>query len=143
VIFYLYRNGSKMDWRGACVWGLASGVGFGVSEGISYAGGMYNGIMLYDIYLIRFISCVALHGIWSAAVGLSPYRNREDLRRSRWTILKICIVPMILHGLYDTLLKMQYPGGAVLCAIAGFGWLAYQFECTYAEYGSTSEEAMA
>ncbi len=135
VLFYMFRDRTKLDWRGACVWGLASGVGFGVTEGIMYAG-MYNGLMRYDIYLIRFISCVALHGIWAAAVGLSAYRNQAELRESKWYVVKICFVPMLLHGLYDALLKQEYPDGAVLVALCSFAWLAYQFECTYASFGT-------
>ena len=29
-----YREPNKQTWRGAFLWGLASGVGFGVAEGI-------------------------------------------------------------------------------------------------------------
>jgi RsiW-degrading membrane proteinase PrsW (M82 family) len=105
---------------------------------------MYNGICRYDIYLIRFISCVALHSIWSAAMGLSAYRNRAGLQATWKTVLKIIFVPMVLHGIYDTLLKKDYPGGAVLAALCSFAWLAYQFECTYAENGVPgAEEATA
>jgi RsiW-degrading membrane proteinase PrsW (M82 family) len=144
VLFWRFKRGSALDWRGACVWGLASGVGFGVSEGIMYSGAMYNGICRYDIYLIRFISCVALHSIWSAAMGLSAYRNRSGLQATWKTVLKIIFVPMVLHGIYDTLLKKDYPGGAVLAALCSFAWLAYQFECTYAENGVPgAEEATA
>jgi len=35
-------------------------------------------------------------------------------------------VPMILHGLYDTLLKREMNGIALLVALASFGYLAFQ-----------------
>ena len=138
VLLYHFKGGKgTLDWRGACVWGLACGVGFGVSEGISYCSDHYNGIFGLDIYLIRFISCVALHAIWSAAVGISLYRHRDQLRATAtfWSMMgvtiKAIIVPMVLHGAYDTLLKKDMPGAAVLVAIGGFGWLAYQIERAY------------
>ncbi len=133
IVFRHFRKSATLDWRGACVWGLASGVGFGVAEGVHYAGGMYNGFFGADAYWLRFVSCVGLHAIWSAAVGLAAWRLREDLKKGWWTIFRIIWAPMIMHGLYDTLLKKDHPGAAVLCAIAGFAWLAYQFERTYLE----------
>jgi len=32
---------------------------------------------------------------------------------------------MILHGLYDTCLKKNYNGGALIVALASFGYLAF------------------
>jgi RsiW-degrading membrane proteinase PrsW (M82 family) len=141
VLLFHFRHKATLDWRGACVWGLASGIGFGVSEGIMYCGSMYNGIFGPGIYLIRFISCVSLHAVWSAAVGLSAWRYRHALKTSWRPVLKILWAPMVMHGLYDTLAKKNYPGGAVLCALAGFAWLAYQFERTYAENAKESPGA--
>jgi hypothetical protein len=56
------------------LWGLASGAGFGISEGILYSENIYNGISGRDIYLIRFASCVALHAVWTASVGITLSR---------------------------------------------------------------------
>jgi RsiW-degrading membrane proteinase PrsW (M82 family) len=133
VLLYHFKTKGSLDWRGACVWGLASGIGFGVSEGIMYSGSMYNGLFGPSIYLIRFISCVSLHAVWSASVGLAAWRYRHALKVSWRPVFKILWAPMVMHGLYDTLATKNYPGGAVLCALAGFAWLAYQFERTYAE----------
>jgi RsiW-degrading membrane proteinase PrsW (M82 family) len=147
ALLYHFKSGKgTLDWRGACVWGLACGVGFGVSEGISYSSDSYNGIYGLDIYLIRFISCVALHAIWSAAVGISLYRHRDQLRATATfgsmmgVTIKAIIVPMVLHGAYDTLLKKDMPGAAVLVAIGGFGWLAYQIERAYAAKEEVASE---
>ena len=57
-----FRRDVQMGWRGACLWGLASGAGFGVSEGIMYSANHYNGVSPAAIYVVRFVSCVALHG---------------------------------------------------------------------------------
>ena len=62
--------------------GLASGVGFGVSEGITYCGDHYNGIHGIGIYVIRFLSCVSLHALWAGSVAILIYRNRDYLEYS-------------------------------------------------------------
>jgi len=130
-----YRAEGKMGWRGACTWGLASGIGFGVAEGIIYAGDFYNGLATGDVYLIRFVSCVALHATWSAAVGVSIYNNRGLFQGDDWdwgdfllASLKVLGVPMLLHGLYDTLLKRDVTGWALVVAVASFVWLAAMIE---------------
>ncbi len=148
VVFRL-RDKGDLGWRGACVWGLASGVGFGVAEGIMYSSGYYNGISTGGIYAVRFISCVALHAIWGGAAAISLFRRRGsiqgDLGVGEWlaTLLWVMAVPMILHGLYDTLLKKEMNGLALLVAVASFAWLIIVTEWTRHEEGAfyTAEEA--
>ncbi len=131
VIFYYYQNVHKslVSWRGACLWGLASGVGFGVSEGIMYSGDHYNGISGGLIYLVRFVSCVGLHMIWAGAASITFFRLRDALGTSKdWVgyglrLVQIIAVPMTLHGFYDTLLKKDFDIYALLVGIASFAWL--------------------
>jgi len=59
-LYWHYRRSATLDARGAVVWGLATGIGFVVSEGISYSGNFYNGISGGGIYIVRFISCVEI-----------------------------------------------------------------------------------
>src|SRR5262249_15113349 len=80
-LFIYFGRDAAMGWRGACLWGLASGVGFGVSEGIMYAGDHYNGISGGEIYIVRFISCVALHAMWAGSVGIAIERHVEDYEK--------------------------------------------------------------
>jgi len=132
VIVWLGED-KKLDWRAACILGLASGVGFGVVEGIIYSGDHYNGVMSADIYLTRFISCVALHATWTAAVCLMAVRNLSGFNTSEatdWTVhlLMIISVPAVMHGLYDTLLKKGFDGYALAVALASFAWLAFMLE---------------
>jgi RsiW-degrading membrane proteinase PrsW (M82 family)/DNA-directed RNA polymerase subunit RPC12/RpoP len=132
VIIWLGKD-KKLDWRAACMLGLASGVGFGVAEGIMYAGHYYNGVMPGDIYLTRFISCVALHATWTAAACLMAHQNLAGFETNDfkdWTmqLLIVVSVPAVLHGLYDTLLKKEMQGFALLVALASFGWLAFMLE---------------
>ena len=124
---------SRNDWRAACALGLASGVGFGVAEGIMYSGDMYNGISYGDIYLVRFISCVALHAAWSAAGTIWAAKNwSENQTQEISEIVAASLLaiagPMVLHGLYDTLLKRDMPGYALVVAAASFAWLAIVVE---------------
>jgi RsiW-degrading membrane proteinase PrsW (M82 family) len=112
-LFFYFKGDARMGWRGACLWGLASGIGFGVSEGIMYSSRHYNGLSGVDIYLVRFISCVALHAMWSASVGIAIARNVEEYERVEDAggfglfMLRMIAVPMVLHGFYDTLLKRR------------------------------------
>jgi RsiW-degrading membrane proteinase PrsW (M82 family) len=121
-------------WRGACLWGLASGVGFGISEGIMYSGDSYNGVSGFDIYIVRFVSCAALHAIWSAAIGIAIARRLEDrhdnpeIEEFDGLLFATLLVPIALHGFYDTLLKRDMDVWALLVAIASFGWLVVQVE---------------
>lgn len=130
-LFVKVRNGDELSWRAACVLGLASGVGFGIAEGIMYSSDHYNGIAAFSTYLVRFISCVGLHAIWTASVALMLWHNQElasgELDWGDWLLglLKVQGVPMVLHGLYDTLLKRDMHLLALLTAIASFGWLAF------------------
>jgi RsiW-degrading membrane proteinase PrsW (M82 family) len=130
----LYRKNIPHTWRRACLWGLASGIGFGVSEGITYSSDFYNGILPGSVYCIRFISCVGLHAAWAAAAALLIHRWQEHFDpRLGWQssilpTLKVLAVPMVLHGLYDTLLKKDMEVWAFTCALLSFGFLALLIE---------------
>jgi RsiW-degrading membrane proteinase PrsW (M82 family) len=128
VIFSI-RAGRDLDCRGACMWGLASGIGFGLAEAILYSSSQYNGLAAGGLYFVRFISCVGLHAIWGASVAIMAWRRRNWLQSDNdWSDLLISLlyilgIPMLLHGLYDALLKYNMEGGAILVALASFVWL--------------------
>jgi RsiW-degrading membrane proteinase PrsW (M82 family) len=132
-VLFLIGNDHKLGWRAACVIGLASGVGFGVAEGIMYSSSYYNGVTTVDIYLTRFISCVALHAVWAAAAGIQAVHNRAAFDNAAtgdliFNVLWIIAVPAILHGLYDTLLKREMSGLALVVAALSFVWLIWMVE---------------
>lgn len=130
----LLSMGTRLRWRGVCTLGLATGVGFGVAEGIMYSSDFYNGMHGPGIYVVRFVSCVALHGMWSMAVGIGVYFNADHLKfGGDWMeyvlpLGRVLAIPMILHGLYDTLLKKDMNGGALLVALLSFAWLVWSIE---------------
>lgn len=146
LLFMVNTPIGLVSWRTALMWGLISGVGFGVSEGITYSSDYYNGISPASMYVVRFVSCVGLHAIWTASVGIMIYRRREATAALNsfldWLayLLSVAIVPMILHGLYDTLLKQDYHAYALLVAVLSFGWLALQIELAKKQLNEEDDE---
>ncbi|HEX8914761.1 MAG TPA: PrsW family glutamic-type intramembrane protease [Humisphaera sp.] len=130
-VLWAVKAGRMSGWRDACRWGFVSGVGFGVSEGITYSSDYYNGIEGGGIYLVRFVSCVALHAVWAAAAGITLYRRQDFIHNAdHWAtellaVVTILIVPMALHGLYDTLLKKDHDVAALVVALVSVAWLAW------------------
>jgi RsiW-degrading membrane proteinase PrsW (M82 family) len=126
--------GEGPSWDELFVRGLASGIGFGIVEGIMYAGHYYNGVDGAGIYVVRFFSCVVLHAVWSGSVAVTMYNHQEWLEGADngWmyclNVVRIVWIPMALHGLYDTLLKQEHEGIALLAALGSFGWFAWQVE---------------
>jgi RsiW-degrading membrane proteinase PrsW (M82 family) len=137
-LWWRYRRIGPMRWRAACLWGLASGAGFGVAEGIFYSEQFYNGISEIDSYFVRFFSCVALHAVWCASAALTLSRlapsilNSADKAVYLAVILSVIAIPAILHGIYDAVLQYQYNEAALAVALISFGWLAVQIESTRA-----------
>ncbi|WP_165228248.1 PrsW family glutamic-type intramembrane protease [Aquisphaera insulae] len=134
ILSQFFGGNDRMGWRNAALWGLASGAGFGVAEGIMYSSRFYNGISPGEMYLVRFVSCAALHAIWTAAVGIVMWRRQDTLRQGEdgaglaLAVLQILAVPMVLHGLYDTLLKQDMDVYALGVGLASFAWLVLQVE---------------
>jgi RsiW-degrading membrane proteinase PrsW (M82 family) len=121
-------------WQSACLWGMASGVGFGIAEGILYSGSQYNGMSSGLVYLVRFASCVTLHAVWAGSVGITMFNRQGSLQHNdTWyeyffEVLLTIGIAMTLHGLYDTLFKKDMPVLALGVAVVSFGWLAVQIE---------------
>lgn len=136
VLWRLYRP-AAISWRGACLWGMASGAGFGVSEGIHYSSNYYNGISTAEEYLLRFTSVAALHVLLSGACGILLHRHQKHLDAEEdwgsWllTMAAIITVPMLLHGLYNTLLKTDHEFAALVVWLLCFAWLAYLIESSH------------
>jgi RsiW-degrading membrane proteinase PrsW (M82 family) len=131
-LVFRFRRGADDNWRGAFLWGLASGAGFGIAEGIIYSANYYNGITGSGIYVVRFVSCVALHALWTGCAAITIQQKQHWLHKAeRWHDLIapvfVCVaVPMVLDGLYDTLLKKEMSGMALLVALLSFAYLAFQ-----------------
>ena len=132
VIPVLWRiHKDDITWRGACLVGMASGAGFGITEGLKYASETYNGFDPALVYATRFISDVSFHMMLSGAAAIMLFNRRKHL--GEWihiydwvlTLTAIMIVPIILHGLFDTLLEKHFESIALLVWLAAFAWLAW------------------
>jgi RsiW-degrading membrane proteinase PrsW (M82 family)/DNA-directed RNA polymerase subunit RPC12/RpoP len=145
-----YRRGYwlNQNWHGAFLWGLASGAGFGISEGIMYSSSFYNGVCGPDMYVVRFVSCVALHALWTGSVGITINQKQwliqGDLAWYEYIprLFVIVGVPMVLHGLYDTLLKREMNALALVVALLSFGFLAFQISRLHQVDDQDSQKAM-
>ena len=133
-LIWHFKSKGTMGWRTACLWGFASGVGFGVAEGIMYSSRYYNGIDAGEHYIVRFVSCVALHAVWSASVGIFLWKHQGLLHEAEGffgvmvNAMAIVSVPMVLHGAYDTMLKKDMNSWALLVAAVSFAWMVFQIE---------------
>jgi RsiW-degrading membrane proteinase PrsW (M82 family) len=144
VMLYLRREDA--NWHGALLWGLASGIGFGVAEGVMYSSDFYNGVYGPGIYFVRFFSCVALHATFSGSVAILLILLREHVSEAEtWAhsiaMVLLAIIPtMVLHGLFDTFLKRDLNLGALVTAIVSFGYVAV---LSYFLHGKDDVEANA
>jgi RsiW-degrading membrane proteinase PrsW (M82 family) len=147
-LLWHYRQPSGQRWRGALLLGLASGAAFGIAEGIMYSRSYYNGIRGPDAYLVRFLSCVALHVVWTGAVAITLHRNQEMIQKEMpWyefvpPLFYIVGVPMVLHGLYDTLLKKDMNAAALVVAVLSFLYLAFQISRLGGEDDAAAREKL-
>jgi hypothetical protein len=64
-------------------------------------------------------------------MGIMLARLRERLGHKpdwfAWCVGLVCVfaIPIVLHGLYDTLLKRELNGAALVVAALSFAWLAW------------------
>ena len=129
VVIYLKTDPRHQSLRTACLIGMASGVGFGVAEAFCYSIDYWNGLADIWVYLVRFVSGVSVHAIWSGGVAVLMYCNRDYLS-FQWSgvigFVAFYLSPaMILHGLYNTLLIHRYDSAAAVCALSSFVWLQW------------------
>jgi len=145
-IFLIFMGRSRLRWHECCAMGMASGIGFGIAEGIFFSAQMYNGICEPLIYYVRFISCVMLHAIWCAASALFLHRYQKLTHGSMtmlmgfYRLVILISIPMVLHGLYDTLLTKNMDGLALTVALASFGWLVLMIEAAREKEGDVLVE---
>jgi RsiW-degrading membrane proteinase PrsW (M82 family) len=128
ILFKLFRR-QLLSWRESAIIGMASGAGFGISEGILYATRYYNGLEGADMYFVRFLSTVALHVMLSAACAIMIQRKQEHLMEEmdfiNWTLtlMAIIIMPIVLHGLYNALAKQDLQIASLAVSIGSFVWM--------------------
>lgn len=132
-VFVLMLGRHRMKWYECCTLGFASGLGFGIVEALDY-GQRYHGLYDQLTYVIRFVSCVVSHGVSTAAAALLAHRF-QGLVQGEMTwgdmglrLLALVAIPMVLHGLYNTLCTREMDGLALAVDLLNFGWLAIMIE---------------
>ena len=116
--------------------------GWRAGPGLALPRGLCTGAVLQRQFVsrnlwIRFLSCVGLHAIWAAAVGLMIWRQRDSVQDdwdfvSMTKLLSVVLLPSIfLHSLYDAALKYEeteFRLLALAAALISFGMLAFLLE---------------
>ncbi len=133
-IVFLLRRSPQLAIADATALGFISGVGFGIQEAILYSQRDYNGSAPMGIYVVRFVSLVAMHGMTTAAAAGIVVRKKLPLTAS-WRYLGSLIwaifPAMLLHGLYDTFCSRSNMAWATVVALLQFGLLSYQIESNH------------
>lgn len=146
-VFVMLMGRSKLKWHECCGLGLASGLGFGIVEALDY-GQRFHGIYGELEYWIRFVSCIVSHGVSTGAAALMVHRY-QSLVQGEMSIgdafvrlLLLIAVPMVLHGLYNTLLTKDMDGMALAVDLMNFAWLAIMIETARDRDGDKTIEVM-
>ena len=104
LYFILYKTKEPLIPQTLVLYGLISGIGFGVLEGVIYQTGVnseleYNSAFFMNV--ARLTSLPFLHAIWCGISGyFLSFSQLFPLNRKGLILLSIS-VPAILHGLYD------------------------------------------
>lgn len=133
-LIMLARGPTVADRRAWLLYGVASGLGFGLAEAVSYAEGRYNGFATGQTYLVRYVSCVASHGLLCASAALSLH-GRLAWLTAPWTsgrpfaaVGMALSWPVLAHALYDALLEVDQPVLALASDLAVFAVFVWQVE---------------
>jgi RsiW-degrading membrane proteinase PrsW (M82 family) len=134
-MFFHVRGKNTLDWQGACYWGLASGIGFGLTKNIFYSINFNNGGAVSNADLLMIFPNVALQAIWCAAASLMIWRCRHRVEESvehsfLLDMLWVLCLPMLLHGLYETCLQAGMYVAALTTGLISIGWLIVLIETT-------------
>jgi protease PrsW len=107
VLFAIWRFAGIPPLRAFVFYGLLSGLGFGIKEGVQYQSTVYlqaaghNGIVYYLQSVLRMTSLPFFHAMWSGiAAYLIWFAARVPSARAGLIVLAIA-VPATFHGLYD------------------------------------------
>jgi RsiW-degrading membrane proteinase PrsW (M82 family) len=102
--------------------GFMAGIGFGLSESLTYSYRMYAGSADWTIYVVRFVLCVGSHGVMSAIAVLLLPEDWWDFDRLWVSVLRLLPIAF-LHGTYDALLQRNLTGWAIVTDVATFAAL--------------------
>jgi RsiW-degrading membrane proteinase PrsW (M82 family) len=111
VLFAIWRWAPLPTLRAFIYYGILSGLGFGIAEGIHYQRGVYydsamhtgNFVEYFFVSVLRLTSLPLLHAAWTGtAAFLLWFAARVRTARTGLVLLAIAL-PALMHGLYDGL----------------------------------------
>ncbi len=118
VLFAIWRFAGLPPLRAFLFYGLVSGLGFGIKEGVGYQLGPYAHTALrspsclaimwfYAESVLRLTSLPFFHAVWTGiAAYLIWFAARVSSARAGLLVLAV-LVPATFHGLYDALVGRQ------------------------------------
>lgn len=106
ILVLMFKRQDGISPHTMLFYGLMSGLGFGIYEGVNYQFGINQSISrtaseYYLLNVLRLTSLPFLHAVWTGIAGHFigfAYRYPE---RSRLLWAAAILVPMTLHGTYD------------------------------------------
>ena len=129
VLFVIWRYAKDARLRAFVFYGILSGLGFGIKEGLGYQLGDYAAaaarhnfgfITYYLESVLRLTSLPFFHAVWTGiAAFLLWFAQHVEKDRNGLIVLAIAI-PATLHGLYDAL-SDPYPGLALIAVAVAVG----------------------
>jgi len=106
-LFVLLRKADPLPPQVMLFYGLMSGLGFGIYEGVDYQMGRNfryasSGGEYYLLNLVRLTTLPFLHAMWTGIAGYFIGFAGLYPRRQRGLVLIGIGLPAVLHGLYNT-----------------------------------------
>ena len=126
VLFAIWRWGKVPALRAFMFYGMLSGLGFGIQEGISYVLGPYSADYAknHDVaeflfgVLLRLSSLPFFHAMWTGiAAFLIWFAIRIPSARAGLILLAI-LIPATFHGIYDWLVGPHIGWALVVAALS-------------------------
>ena len=104
VLFVLVRRGGGMAPQSMLFYGLMSGLGFGIYEGVNYQTGrnlLTSMGFYYLLNVLRLTSLPFLHAMWTGIAGYFIGFAYQYSQRKKGLLVIAIGVPALLHGFYD------------------------------------------
>jgi RsiW-degrading membrane proteinase PrsW (M82 family) len=103
MLWLLLRNCREFDERyDGIVYAAAVGLGFACVENLMYV--VSSGAAWFYVSATRALFAVPGHFAFAIAMGYYYSKNHFEWHRSsEWDRIKVWLIPVLLHGIYDTL----------------------------------------
>lgn len=125
VLFAIWRFAGIPPLRAFVFYGLLSGLGFGIKEGVQYESTVYlkaaghDAIAYYLQSVLRMTSLPFFHATWTGiAAYLIWFAARVPSARAGLIVLAV-LVPATFHGLYDAFVGRGGPWPFAALVVAG------------------------